>query len=213
MQKKGLKNNYFITPNVINKKIVSLDVRNPNKRKRILHVSTLDDSKKNITGILNALSNILKLKKDFEIHFVGDGRDKEYLQNLSNKLSLNEHVFFQGIKVGKNLDIEFSEADFFILNSNFETFSVVAAEALAIGIPVVITKCGGPEEYVNKDVGILVEINNQKELENAIIHMMENHQNYSKEKLQNYVDSKFNSQIVGSQFLEVYQQILSKNNF
>lgn len=48
----------------------------------------------------------------------------------------------------------FCECDFFVLNSNFETFSVVTAEALAYGKPVIATRCGGPEEFVNKIMGI-----------------------------------------------------------
>lgn len=208
MQKKGLKNNYFVVPNVINQKTSSAEIKK-NDRKRILHVSSLDDRKKNITGILKALSNIVKFRKDFDIHFIGEGKDRQFLENLTKKLFLTDHVFFDGIKIGIDLDEEYSRTDFLIVNSYFETFSVVTAEAMAMGVPVIITKCGGPEEYVQEDMGKSVEINNEKELENAIIYMMENHQSYNKEKLQNYANSKFNSEIVGKQFLEIYQKILS----
>ena len=50
-----------------------------------------------------------------------------------------------------------TNADFHILNSDDEGFSVVTAEAILYGIPVIATKCGGPEDFVTPSTGILIE--------------------------------------------------------
>jgi len=46
---------------------------------------------------------------------------------------------------------------FVVVSSKRETFCSVAAESLACGTPLVITRCGGPEEFVSPADGIMVE--------------------------------------------------------
>jgi len=160
----GLKNNYYVIPNVVDFDLFDVNYKRNTDRKKILHISALDNATKNVEGIIRAAKNLVKLRKDFEFHFVGDGPDKKYLENLSKKLGLENYIIFHGKVMNEELSKFFFNADFFVINSNYETFSVVSAEALASGIPVIATKCGGPEDFVTKDVGILIEPKNQEQL-------------------------------------------------
>ena len=64
-----------------------------------------------------------------------------------------------------------AHADIFVLASRKETFGIVYVEAMAKGLPVIATKCGGPEEFVNKENGILVPVDNVEELSKAMLLM------------------------------------------
>jgi len=103
--------------------------------------------------------------------------------------------------------------DFFVLNSNLETFSVVTAEALANGKPVVATRCGGPETFVNDKTGILVEPKNQKQLEDAILYMIKHYKDYNPQYLSDSIKKDYNSKIIGKKFFDIYLKIKKLDKF
>ncbi len=101
MIKQGLENEYFLVPNVIDININQVRSKTNNKKKKILHISLLYDRVKNISDILLVLNKIVyeKNRDDFEFHILGDGVDREKLQNQAIELGLlNKYVFFHGLK-------------------------------------------------------------------------------------------------------------------
>ena len=92
----------------------------------------------------------------------------EELLNLRKELGLDEAVFFIGFmrepyKLLNNLDI-------FVLSSISEGFSLSTIEAMLCGIPVVVTRSGGPEEIVVDGInGVMVETQDDVALAHAII--------------------------------------------
>ena len=94
-----------------------------------------------------------------------------------------------------------------VLPSLYETFGVTLIEAMASGLPVIATRCGGPEELVNKDTGILVEPDNCNALISAINYMIDNLQDYSPELISRYARERFSYKSVGRQFDKVYHTV------
>lgn len=78
-----------------------------------------------------------------EIHFVGDGEEKDYYQNLASQLHLEEYVFFYGSQAGKELDLIYDKADaglgfFGLYKDKMSTISSLkSVEYLAKGLPVI----------------------------------------------------------------------------
>lgn len=209
-----LKNQYFVIPNVVEigfNSTQNFQYKNSGK-KRIVNISLLSDKQKNVSGIIKAIHRILSNgRNDFELHIIGDGVDRERLEDLAKSLELyGEYVVFHGMKNQEEVSKFLQTADFLITNSNYETFSVATAETIAHGVPVVATRCGGPEDFVTPDEGILIEPNNQKELEDAIIYMLDNCHKYDRQKLIEYAKSKFSYDVVGRQFYEMYKLLLTE---
>jgi glycosyltransferase involved in cell wall biosynthesis len=67
------------------------------------------------------------------------------------------------------------ESNTFVLSSHVETFSVVCIEALSIGVPVIATACGGPEEFIQRTDGLLVKPGSVDELSSAMLQMYQNY--------------------------------------
>src|SRR5690606_9435676 len=61
-----------------------------------------------------------------------------------------------------------SNCNAFVLPSRFETFGVVLVEALAMGVPVIATRCGGPEDIVTENTGVLVPVDDRQALAEAL---------------------------------------------
>ena len=204
--------NYKIIPNVIetNKFAPSLNYKCKNAKKKILHVSLLTDNPKNISGLLKAIKLLSEKREDFELHILGDGEDRTKFETLSTKLGIkNKFVYFHGMISNDEVANFMRASDFFILNSNHETFAIVCAEALASGLPVITTKCGGPEEYIDENVGIVIELGNQIALMSAIDFMLDNYSKYDPIMLHKYAEKKFGYDVVGEQLYSLYSDTLT----
>jgi glycosyltransferase involved in cell wall biosynthesis len=175
-----------------------------------LSVADLVDRIKNISDIIKTIAELPE-STDFEYWIVGDGEDKEKLVLLAESLGLlNKKVFFMGRKNNDEVLKIINEVDFLVLNSFTETFSVVTAEALLAGKPVIATRCGGPEIYVNETNGILIEPGNRVALKAVIIKMMENYKSYNPEILKNPIREKFGREAVGKEILAIYEEVFNR---
>ena len=205
-------NKFKVIPNVVNTDLFSPHPSKKNReKKKILHVSLMCDEEKDISGILFAIHKILKSRDDFELYILGDGIDRMKLENLSIHLGIKDTVvFFKGLVNTEELLNFLHDSDFFVLNSNYETFCVACAEALAAGIPIIATRCGGPEDFINENVGILIEKGNKEELISAINYMLDNSGKYDPSVLHEYAKERFGYEVVGKEFFNLYKSLSTK---
>ena len=100
------------------------------------------------------------------------------------------------------------QADCFLMFSNYESFSVVIAEALACGLPIIATDAGGISSELTKDYGIIIKPNDEDALQEAMLYMISHHTEYDKQLLSAYAD-KFSYENVGKSYYNLYQEILN----
>ncbi|CAI9399913.1 glycosyltransferase [Aestuariimicrobium sp. T2.26MG-19.2B] len=91
---------------------------------------------------------------DAELVIVGQGPERGHLEELVTSSGVGDRVRLTGGLGRAELAAEFAAADGFVLFSEWETFGVVYVEAMAAGLPVLATHCGGPEDFVTDDVGM-----------------------------------------------------------
>jgi glycosyltransferase involved in cell wall biosynthesis len=188
-----------VVPNVVDMAPAPENNHNSDKKK-ILHISLLKDDIKNVSGIIEATSILHRKRADFKLHIIGDGNDRDKLEDLARSQGLlDKVVFFHGMLDEEEITRQICSSDFSVINSNFETFSVSTAESLACGKPVVVTRCGGPEEFVDDKCGVLVERKDTKGLAGAIEYMLDNYQRYDPKAIAQYARSRFSSSVVGKE--------------
>lgn len=88
------------------------------------------------------------------------------LMRLRNQLGLEKRFFFLGLR--SDIPTVLNNLDIFVLSSKSEGFSIACIEAMACEVPVVATRCGGPEHILGKDCGLLVVPGDPCELADAI---------------------------------------------
>jgi glycosyltransferase involved in cell wall biosynthesis len=121
----------------------------------------------------------LVIEKHPECRFViageGTGGIYDALLSLRKRLGLEKDFFFLGFR--ENAAKVFNNLDIFVLSSLSEGFSISTIEAMACGLPVVVTRSGGPEEIVENEIsGIIVEPGNERSLADGILNLLENKQ-------------------------------------
>ncbi len=210
LRKAGFEGKLGVIPNIVelDEKFLSLTQPTaPKEKKSAVHISILN-KRKNVADIIRAtayIHNDLK-RTDFTLNIIGEGSEKENLTKLADEFGvLNKCVFFHGL-VSEERKLELlTNSGFHILNSDDEGFSVVTAEAILYGIPVIATKCGGPEDFVNGTTGILIERKNLEELKKAILFMLDNSWKYDKTKLHEFGKSMFSPEVISAKTYEAYK--------
>ncbi len=193
----------------INKELLPVDLVNEDKF-RFLVIANLDDRQKNISGIIDAFSKVKKQLSNINIHLtiVGEGKDREKLALLARESGMsNSEIEFSGYVENSMLRSYYAKSHCYIMNSNFETFSISTAEALLNGLPVISTKCGGPEEYINDRCGVLIEVGNTKLLESSLLHIIHGYDKYNRNEIIQYAQQRFQN-VAGEQFYKLYQNII-----
>jgi len=98
-----------------------------------------------------------KLDGNYRLRIVGEGEDRPMLEKMIKEMGLEETVTLTGALDRNSVIKEMKSCDVFVLSSRHETFGNVVVEAAACGKPVIATKCGGPEDIIGDDIGILIE--------------------------------------------------------
>ena len=83
---------------------------------------------------------------------VGDGKDREIIEQSAHDLVLKNIVQFTGLLEGEQLVDAYNKSMFTVLFSNFENMPVVISESFACGKPVIATRTGGISEFVNEKI-------------------------------------------------------------
>lgn len=112
-----------------------------------------------------------------------------------------------GLQDRQNIFGEMEKSDCFILLSKAETFGMAYVEAMATGLPVIATRCGGPEEFVNKQNGVLVPINNIEVVVKAMIKMRDSAIKYDSRKISEYIIQKYSNSNIVTRLVEVYTKV------
>ena len=93
------------------------------------------------------------------------------------------------------------------IDSNFETFSSICAEALACGKPVLATRCGGPEEFVNPDDGIMVEPDNPAAFAEGIMRAVQLWDTFRADDIRSRIVKRFGRAAWREQAMAIYERV------
>jgi len=126
-------------------------------KKIILSVGGLEKRKGHDITLM-AISEISKEYRDIKCIIIGDGKERQNLFRLVNKLKLNDFVEFTGALLPREVMRYMSIADIFVLPSWLEPFGIVYLEAMAYGVPIIACKGQGMDGVIiDGEHGFLVE--------------------------------------------------------
>jgi glycosyltransferase involved in cell wall biosynthesis len=131
------------------------------------------------------------------------------MHELARSLGLGDRIKFVGEKSPSEVAEYMRNSGLLVLPSRRESFGAVLVEALACGIPVVATRCGGPEDIVTDEVGLLVETQNEQALASAIESVWSRVENFPAERLRQHALGRFSWDHVAKETLKLYRSATS----
>lgn len=154
-----------------NDKQVMNSAVNTNKKFIIGYAGRFDIEEKGIDVLLRAFNLFTETNKDIELIMIGDGRDKNYIDQFAEKYPDQIKL----MPADKNLFNFFSQIDVLIVPSRIEPFGIIILESAIMKVPVIASNVDGiPEIIENHKSGLLFSNGNSEELKEQILKLKNN---------------------------------------
>lgn len=170
---------------------------------------------KGFDTLIPAFAEVIKKEPSAVLVIAGgddEGYKKEIDKMISNqKLKFGESVIFTGMMTGNDKIAAYQDSDIFVMPSYSESFGMSVVEAMAIGLPVVVTKGVGVATYIKQAyAGVVVE-KNVNDLGEAIILIL-NDNNLGKEmgkRGKKMIEDEFSQNAIAKKFLKEYNTLIN----
>ena len=169
--------------------------------------------KKGINLILEALKKLIDYNRNYSLTIVGPCDDTylKKIHNLINSLNLNSYVSILNPVFDDMQKINiFNNHDIFLLPSFEEADSVALKEALACGVPVVISKLCRLNDVKDYHCGLIIENNRSEDLTLAVKKISnKNLINIMSKNAVKLIQEKYTSEIMNKNFFEIYFDVMN----
>lgn len=174
---------------------------------RFITVGNLTKNK-HMDIVIEAFEEVKKKIAGSELIIIGDGSERKSLEELILEKNLKGYVHLKGRLNREEVSYYMKQSDCFVLASNSETFGVVYIEAIASGLPVIATKCGGPEDFVNEKNGILIPLDDKDALIDAMIKIYNKRNDFDRQLMSEEIKNNFSGNIIAKEIEQLYMDVV-----
>lgn len=167
------------------------------------------ERRKGYDVLVKAFAEHIKTSPDCELIIMGDGAELDNIKRDIALLGIDDKVSCTGyFKRGEFAEM-LNASDCFVLASRHETFGVVYAEAMAAGVPVIATRCGGTEGFVNAQNGLMVDVDDVSALAEAMAYMRANAGKFDRAYIARYARENFAPAAVAAKITAELERAIS----
>jgi len=171
-------------------------------------------AQKGIDNLLKALARVAAGDKSFSLEIIGDGPNLPQLIERCRKLGLEQKVRFAGALPHETIRSRLADTDVFVLPSRYEGMSNAALEAMEAGLPVLLTRCGGIDSYIDESTGWICEPDDVDSLTAALLRMLDTPDNKLLEmgkQSRLLVERDFCIETIGRKNAELFEQLIGSS--
>lgn len=151
-----------------------------------------------------------QLPQPVSLTIVGDGPERQTLEAQARSSAIPDRIRFAGTLDRTGVRDAMRRASVFVLASEAETFGVVVAEAMACGCPVIATKSGGPDWFVEQGAGVLVPVGDAPAMADAIVALAADRSRVDTQEARRSIVERFGQDAVVGQLEGIYRSVLSR---
>ena len=168
--------------------------------------------RKGLNYLIEAFQKAALPRETWELDIVGDGPERERLQGMIVAYGLEDNIKLLGAKDRQGVIKTLKNSNVFVLSSLSETFGVVVIEALACGLPVIVTDCGGTQDIITEDIGYMCPIKDANKMAECIKQMVNHYEEYDRESIINDCRKRFSAEAIGRQLVQIFDRIIIKES-
>ncbi|MEQ8418262.1 MAG: glycosyltransferase [Imperialibacter sp.] len=166
------------------------------------------EEQKGIRYLIEAAALLRDADVGFTLTIGGDGSEIDNHKEKAEELGLTNHIHWLGTLSREEVKAALQACDAFVLPSIHENHPLVLLEALAMGKPVIATRCGGSEEIVASEVGTIVESANTQQLFEAMREFSQRSFVFEANEIRAYFLSHFSKQVITQQLEALYKEVV-----
>lgn len=156
--------------------------------------------------LISAFEMHLKDYPDSRLKIFGKGPLRKELEELTEEKGIKDKIEFEGVRPRRILAEEYSKSHAFILLSYSETFGVAFIEAMASGLPVISSRSGGPEDFINSENGFFVDKGDTYGAYLAMNKMREEYSKFDREAISISSKEKFSPKGIAKRIRKIYEE-------
>lgn len=161
--------------------------------------------------VIQAVGECASLQKNTKFTIIGDGPEREKLQEMIEAYHLSDTIYLVGRQSRDYIVEALQEADVYILSSHLETFGVAPMEALACGVPVIATDCGGSRSYMNSFNGLLIPTDDVEAMSKAISYMVEHYKEFDRKQIAEDCRQRFSEEAIAKQLEGIFENVITQS--
>lgn len=158
--------------------------------------------------IIKAAAKLTIPRNKWKMEIIGGGPLRKELQALIDNLGLHDNIILKGQLEKRDIVDALRQSDTFVLGSRSETFGVVVIEALAMGVPVICTRCGGTDGLINKNNGQYIPIDDVEAMKDAMEYAYNNNQTYDRNRIREDCLERFSPTAIANKLIKIYNYVI-----
>ena len=206
----GIDGHFAVVPNVVDTELFHPAEKTPQTGTfHALHISSLRDDQKNISGLLRGVQVALNRCENLRVSIIGDG-DPEPHRAYACELGLDNRVEIAGEITLNEVAERMRAADALVLFSRYENFPCVIPEAWASGIPVLSTDVGGIREHLTPERGVLLTSEDESALADTLHTWATEGPPSNAADLRQIAEAVFSSAAIARTYDDVYREAIAR---
>jgi glycosyltransferase involved in cell wall biosynthesis len=188
----------------------ALAIRPASEQFEFLFVGSLSP-RKGVDLLVDAFERAFGHRSGISLTLVGEGPLALWIDKTIKERGLAGWIRRTGPLDRSRVMAEIMRCDALVLPSTFEPFGVVCIEAMACGRPVLATRCGGPQDILDKDSGLLVEAESLEALVQGLKKMYLERSKFDPVRIRTSCLQRFSRKVVVGKLTDLYQETLQSS--
>lgn len=164
--------------------------------------------------LLRSVARLRERLGDTRIQIIGDGPERDQLQALAHELRVDNLIEWLGELSQETVVRQLDAAHAFLLPSRYEGMSNAGLEAMERCLPLVMSRCGGLDQYIDTEIGWVVAPEDEAALADALAQALA----AGPERLakmgaaaRRCVEREFDMRVIGKRYLDLFEQLRERD--
>ena len=188
-----------IIPNIVPQLFTYRTVTDNSDCFRFVAVGRLSEEK-GYDKLIEAFCRIMSEDANTCLSIIGGGNEYDRLKEI--------RIILHGLMSREKLADYYHKCNALVMPSDYETFGVPVIEAMACGVPVIVTKQAGSSCYINDTNGIVIENNEPNTIAEALLELHRRYSDYDHQSISDFAKSTFSESVVFNKVRDIYNRVI-----